>query len=61
MVKIEYAPPIIMACCVLHKYFQLMGMDALGYDYVENMHDRKDHEEANVITSLNIMQAMLQK
>jgi hypothetical protein len=42
MVKIDYAPPIIMACCVLHKYFQLMGMDALGYDYVENMHDKKD-------------------
>jgi hypothetical protein len=60
MVKINYAPPIIMACCVLQKYFQLMGMDALGYDYVENMHDRKDQVQVNVITSLNI-RVILQK
>jgi len=61
MVKIDYAPPIIMACCVLHKYFQLMSMDALGYDYVESMHDRRDRVQANVIASLNIMKVMLHK
>jgi hypothetical protein len=42
MVKIDYAPSVIMASCVFHKYFQLMGMDALEYDYVKNMHDKKD-------------------
>jgi len=57
----KLCPPIIMACCVLHKYFQLMGMDALGYDYVDSMHDRRDRVQANVIASLNIMKVMLHK
>jgi hypothetical protein len=61
MVKIDYAPPIIMACCVLHKYFQLMGMDAHGYYYAENMHDKRNKVQANFIASLNIMNVMLQK
>jgi hypothetical protein len=32
---------------------------ALGYDYVENMHDKRDQVQANVIASLHIMKAML--
>jgi hypothetical protein len=47
--KIDNEPHIVMACCVLHNYYQLMGMDAVGCDRVERMQDMRHRVQANCI------------
>jgi hypothetical protein len=49
MVKIHDGPPIVMSCYVLHNHWQLMCMDAPGYDCVERMQDMGNWVQANHI------------
>lgn len=47
--KIDSGPPIVMACCVLHNYCQLMGMESPTYDRIERFQDRRDRVQGNRI------------